>query len=179
MSRKGQTTSLAERVEMGERWKAGQTDPEIAQVMQRPLATVQKWRRRYQQQGRDGLGSQIGRPKKGPLARFPSEMVATIAKMRKTHPGWGPLTILTELGKDPDWAGKVLPSRSRIAAYLKQKNTFLKEIVYARRNPSLEKTFLLFENWDAVAWQVFIRLRAPAPVYEQIFPRGAQPPPTA
>jgi hypothetical protein len=119
MSRKGQTTSLSERVEIGECWKAGQSDPQIAEFMQRPLSTIRKWRRRYQQKGRDGLTSQIGRPRKGPLAAFSGELVADIAQMRKAHPGWGPLTILTELHQSPDWAGKGLPSRSRIAAYLK------------------------------------------------------------
>ena len=47
MSIKGQLTSLAERVEIGERWQAGQSDPHIAQVMQRPLATIRRWRLRY------------------------------------------------------------------------------------------------------------------------------------
>jgi hypothetical protein len=40
--------------------------------------------------------------------------------MRKTHPGWGPLTIRVELEKDPRFVGMRLPSRSRIAAFLKQ-----------------------------------------------------------
>jgi len=119
MSLKGQMTSLAERVEIGERWKAGQSDPQIAQAMQRPLATIRKWRRRYQRQGRQGLSSQLGRPRTGPLSGSCVELVQTIADLRQAHPGWGPLTILTELQKDLRLAGKVLPSRSRIAAYFK------------------------------------------------------------
>jgi hypothetical protein len=46
MARRGQTTSLAERIEIGERWEAGQKDPEIAVVMNLPVWTVRKWRRK-------------------------------------------------------------------------------------------------------------------------------------
>ena len=119
MSRKGQITSLAERVEIGDRCKAGQTDRQIAQALQRPVPTVRKWRRKYQRQGRAGLSSRMGRPKAGPLSRTCGEMVAAITETRQAHRGWGPLTILTELRKDPRFVGKPLPSRSRIAAYLK------------------------------------------------------------
>jgi hypothetical protein len=122
MSIKGQTTCLAERVEIGERWKAGQSDPQIAQAVQRPLSTVRKWRRRYQRQGREGLCSQIGRPRRGALGQFSSDIVAAIAQIRQAHTGWGPLTILTEIGKDPRFVGKPLPSRSRLAAYFKQQS---------------------------------------------------------
>jgi hypothetical protein len=119
MSIKGQTTCIAERVEIGERWKAGQTDAQIAQAMQRPRATIRKWRRRYQRLGRQGLSSQLGRPKTGPLSRSSNELVQAIAQMRQAHPGWGPLTVLTELHKDAHFVGKALPSRSRVAAYFK------------------------------------------------------------
>jgi hypothetical protein len=51
MSIKGQPTSLAERVEIGERWQAGQ-------------------------------------------------VVQAITELRQAHPGWGPLTLLTELQLD-------------------------------------------------------------------------------
>lgn len=121
MSLKGQSTSFAERFEIGERWKAGQSDGEIAQALQRPLSTIRKWRRRNQHQGHAGLSSQIGRPAKGALGQFPSELADQVLQMREAHPGWGPLTILTELQKDTRLAGLRLPSRSRIAAYLKQK----------------------------------------------------------
>ncbi len=42
MSKIGQVTCLAERVEIGERWASGQNDAEIAQWMERPLATIRK-----------------------------------------------------------------------------------------------------------------------------------------
>jgi hypothetical protein len=43
---------------------------------------------------------------------------ATILTLRRTHPGWGPATLLTELRLDPRWRDQPLPSRSRIAALL-------------------------------------------------------------
>jgi hypothetical protein len=39
--------------------------------------------------------------------------------MRDQHPGWGPITLLAELKLRPDYEGKVLPSRARVAAFLK------------------------------------------------------------
>jgi transposase len=121
MSIKGQVTSFAERVEIGRRSEAGEGDREIATALARPIATVRKWRRRYQREGRAGLSSQMGRPPQGALAQFSAEIADEILQMRDAHPGWGPLTILTELKKDVRFARLHLPSRSRIAAYLKEK----------------------------------------------------------
>ena len=122
MSIKGQATSFAERIEIGRRWAAGQSDSEIALALQRPVPTVRKWRRRNQHQGRDGLTSRMGRPATGALGQFPGEIADEILQMREAHSGWGPLTILTELKRDVRFAGLRVPSRSRIAAYLKLKD---------------------------------------------------------
>jgi transposase len=119
MSIKGQNTDLAERIEIGNRWQSGQSDAQIAQELRRPISTIRKWRRRYQQQGQAGLVSPMGRPKGGPLSGFEGDVVAAIARMRQSHPGWGAVTIRIELEKDGQWQGKKLPSRSRIAAYIK------------------------------------------------------------
>ena len=121
MSIKGQVTTFTERVEIGRCWEAGQSDREIALALQRPLATIRKWRRRNQHEGRSGLSSQIGRPATGALGQFPAEIVDEILHMREAHPGWGPVTILVELKKDTRFVGLRPPSRARIAAYLKQK----------------------------------------------------------
>jgi len=115
-------TSLAERIDIGERWAAGQTDPEIAAALNLSVWTVRKWRRRYQRDGRSGLVSRLGRPPTGALGQFPLEMRATIRDLRTDHPGWGPLTLWTELADTPRFTGLRLPSRSRIAAFLKQEN---------------------------------------------------------
>ncbi|MBU0494412.1 MAG: helix-turn-helix domain-containing protein [Chloroflexi bacterium] len=119
---RGRVTSLAERIAIGERWTAGQTDPEIAAALSLSVWTVRKWRRRYQQAGRAGLASRLGRPPTGALGQFPPEIRDTIRAMRAKHPGWGPLTIRTELAGRPYRAGQRSPSRSRIAAYLQQEH---------------------------------------------------------
>ena len=120
MARQGQTTSLAERVEIGERWTAGQKDPEIAVAMNLPVWTVRKWRRKYQREGRSGLSSRLGRPPTGALGQFAVALRDTVRDMRESHPGWGPLTIRTELAGRPYFTGLKLPSRPRIAAFLNQ-----------------------------------------------------------
>jgi putative transposase len=61
----------------------------------------------------------MGRPASGPLGTLPVGMREAILQMRRTHPGWGPTTLLAELRVDPCWADQPLPSRSRIAARLR------------------------------------------------------------
>lgn len=117
----GRSTCLAERLEIVERWQAGETDREIAAAMGCSRWTVRKWRRRYQHEGRSGMASSIGRPKSGALGSFPAPLREAIEKMREAHPGWGPQTLLAELEMDPRFAKQRLPSRARIAAYLKEK----------------------------------------------------------
>lgn len=120
MAKRGQWTTLEERIGISERWEAGQTDPEIAAAMALSVWTVRKWRRQYQQKGRAGLVSRMGRPACGALGQFRSEIRDAVRGMRKHHPGWGPLTIRTELEDDQCFANQRLPSRSRIAAFLNQ-----------------------------------------------------------
>jgi transposase InsO family protein len=118
MLRRGLTTTFQERLEITERAAAGQSDPEIAAALGCSIWTVRKWRRRGQHQGRTGLSSQMGRPISGPLRKLPTGMRDAIVQMRRTHPGWGPTTLLAELRVDPRWTDHPLPSRSRIAALL-------------------------------------------------------------
>jgi transposase-like protein len=122
MVQRGQQTTLAERIEIGERWEAGQTDVEIAQAVGHSFWTIRKWRRKYQHEGREGLASHIGRPAGGALSQYPSHIRNAIRQMREENSGWGPLTILTELERDSRFTGQRLPSRSRIAAFLKQED---------------------------------------------------------
>lgn len=120
MSPKGQVTILEERVSIAERVEAGQSSREIAEALNRPLATVRKWRQRYRQKGRAGLSSQMGRPAKGALASVSAEMKSALLELREQHPGWGAQTLRLEIAKDQRFAGQKIPSRSRIAAYLKE-----------------------------------------------------------
>ena len=120
MVQRGQWTTLQERIEIGERERAKQTDRQIAAAMARSYWTVRKWRRKFEREGRGGLASRMGRPPTGALGHYPDIVRDTIRQMRKDNPGWGATTILTELKDDPRVAGLQLPSRSRIAAFLKQ-----------------------------------------------------------
>lgn len=122
MPQRGQWTTLEERLEIWDRAKTHQNDPQFGRVIGRPRATVRKWRRRAQpqRQGRLGLVSQVGRPAQGALSSFPQALRDTILQMRKNHPGWGPQAILTELEDDEVWREQDLPDRSSIARYLRQ-----------------------------------------------------------
>ncbi len=121
MSLKGQTTTLEERIIIVERTVAGISTREIADELGRPVATIRKWRRKHKQRGRAGLSSQMGRPATGALGTAPAEMKDEILELREQHPGWGAQTLRLEIAKDARFSGLRLPSRSRIAAYLKEK----------------------------------------------------------
>jgi transposase len=121
MKAKGQPTTLAERVIIAESVQAGQSSREIAAALGRPLATVRKWRQRHQRAGRAGLSSQMGRPAGGALATAPTELKSALLTLRERCPGWGAQTLQVEIAKDERFAGLKIPSRARIAAYLKEK----------------------------------------------------------
>lgn len=112
-------TTLQERIEISERAQQHQTDVQIAEAMGWKPGTVRKWRRCAQRQGREGLGSKMGRPPTGPLGHASLELRHALRQLRQAHPGWGPETMRLECQKDSRWQGQRLPSRSRIAAFLK------------------------------------------------------------
>lgn len=120
MKRQGQTTPYAVRVKISELANEGKTDAQIAIELGDNYWTVRKWRRRFQQQGKAGLVSTMGRPVKGALSRFSATVCSVIRRVRAAHPGWGADSILASLIWDEGWSLADLPSRSSIAAYLKQ-----------------------------------------------------------
>jgi len=120
MRQKGQPTTLEERIEIAERASAGESSREIAEALSRPISTVRKWRQKNNRYGRAGLTSHMGRPAEGALAQFSPEMKTAILEMRDQQPGWGPKTLRLELAKEERFAEQKLPSRSRIAALLKE-----------------------------------------------------------
>lgn len=68
---------------------------------------------------RAGLSSKMGRPSSFPMNGFAPSLLSFIKKMRNSHPGWGAITILSELVKDARWSGIALPSSRTIGRYLK------------------------------------------------------------
>ena len=112
-------TTLQQRLEIWERAQRGETDPQIAAAMQLKPETVRKWRRRAQHEGRSGLASRRGRSPRGLLSQASAELRQTVREWREAHPGWGPETLRLECQADPRFQGQPIPSRSRLAAFLK------------------------------------------------------------
>ena len=110
MHQQGQITTFQQRVEIAELAAAGQTDPQIAQLMNCSIYTVRKWRRRFKKEGRTGLSSQMGRPPCGVLSKCSTELKQMIVQLRKDHPGWGPTTLLVALKKTIKGTASYLPS---------------------------------------------------------------------
>jgi len=120
MAVRGQQTTLQQRVAILEQATLGRTDPQIAASVGLAVATVRKWRRLGQRHGRSGLASTMGRPATGALGTVPVALRESIRRMRQDHPGWGPVTILAELQRTSAWADTPLPSRARVAAFLRE-----------------------------------------------------------
>jgi transposase-like protein len=111
-------TSFEQRLAIVELAHAGQTDAEAALAMGLSESVVRKWRRRART-GQAGLVSHLGRPARGPLSQAALGIVDEIRKLRTAHPGWGPLTLRTELARPAFGQRWALPSRTQIAAFLK------------------------------------------------------------
>ena len=152
MGQKGKPTSLEERIEIGERWKEGQKDPEISKAMELSVWTVRKWRRKFQGEGRLGMSPRMGRPPTGALSQYSSDIREKISNLREEHSGWGPITILIELEKDPVFSERKKPSRSSIATYLKQKNYTRKYEKHSELpQPKEKKAKQVHEIWEVDA----------------------------
>jgi len=111
-------TTLEERIQIVALAEAGLTDPQIAKQIGWSIHTVRKWRRRGQREGRSGLATKMGRPRRGALSSYPAEIRDRLVSMRKAHPGWGPKTLHAELKRDPACAGQDIPSISSIGRFL-------------------------------------------------------------
>ena len=79
--------------------------------------TGYKWWNRYQEEGPKGLEDRPRRPDSSP-SRTARAVEALLIELRKAHPTWGPVKLLSVLGKRrPDLQ---LPARSTVAAILKR-----------------------------------------------------------
>lgn len=111
-------TSLQVRLMILDLAQGGCSDRQIAEQLQLSRFTVRKWRRRGQRGGPCALSSAMGRPAKGALSSYAPEVVARLRQWRTAHPGWGALTLRTELGLlDGD---QRLPSTASITRWLRQ-----------------------------------------------------------
>jgi len=119
MGQGNRATTLQQRLEISDRAERGETDPQIATALHLSPATVRKWRRCAQREGRSGLGSHMGRPRTGALGQTSLELRDAARELRLAHPGWGPQTLRLELAHDRRFVGLRIPSRARLAAFLK------------------------------------------------------------
>lgn len=113
-------STLEERIKIVELARQGIKNRQIAEQVGYSEQTVRKWRRRERQQGRAGLGVPQGRPKRGALSQFGTQVGELLEAWRKEHPGWGATTLRTEL-EQVENLPRPLPSRATIARYLADK----------------------------------------------------------
>jgi len=115
----GRETTHQERVEIVQKHLEGNSLRAIAEAMRLDRYTVRGWWRAYRDGGWETLQlKRYARPKKGLLSTFDPLVRYAALRMKWEHPGWGPDVLLYKLGQRPSLAGKELPSRSALAAYL-------------------------------------------------------------
>jgi len=113
-------TTVEERKQMVALAQQGWSTRQIAQHLGYAPSTVRKWRRRYREQGEQGLFSRMGRPKKGPLSTFSPALRQTLLALRRAQPGWGPRSLLAFLRQKAPWQGERLPSPAQVALFLRE-----------------------------------------------------------
>jgi homeodomain-containing protein len=77
----------------------GASVTEVAVLYGVSRKTVHKWLRRYAADGLRGLADRSSRPESCPH-QMPPAVEARVVEMRREHPGWGPRTIRTRLGRE-------------------------------------------------------------------------------
>ena len=88
----------------------GATVVEVARRYGVARQTVHAWLRRYAAAGLGGLADHSSKPASCPH-QIPPPVEARVVALRRAHPGWGPRSILTQLGRE----GIVpLPGRSSV-----------------------------------------------------------------
>ena len=115
-------TTLEERIEILTESEKGEPTWRLEQRMGWRQSTIRKWRLRGQKEGRAGLVSQMGRPKRGSLSSYPAELRDTILRWRQAHPGWGAETLVAELKQHPCFSGQKVPSVASINRFLQERN---------------------------------------------------------
>jgi transposase InsO family protein len=88
----------------------GASVTDVARLYGVSRKTVHKWLRRYAAEGLKGLADRSSRPQSCPHQMTP-QVEARIVEMRREHPGWGPRTIRTHLGRE---GVASLPGRSSV-----------------------------------------------------------------
>ena len=141
-------TLLAERIDILESSEAGEETWRISRRLGWRKSTIRKWRNRGRQLGRVGLVSPMGRPERGALSSFPEEVLTTLLRWRREHPGWGPVTLGKELEQHPAFRGQKLPGPASIGCFLKERG-LTKQYDRHQELPKEEKPIgLPHEVWE-------------------------------
>src|SRR5215217_8297010 len=77
---------------------AGETVKDVAARFGVSRQTLHAWLAKYEVGGLEGLGDRSHRPRSCPH-QMGSLVEVEIARMRTTHPGWGPRRLVFELAK--------------------------------------------------------------------------------
>lgn len=113
-------STLEERATIVALAEAGKTDKQISMATGWCERMIRRWRLRAKRDGRSGLQMELGRPKRGGLSSYATDIRNQLVVWRRGHPGWGPNTLWAELKRDPAWAGHKLPSPASIGRFLKE-----------------------------------------------------------
>lgn len=120
----GQPTPLteAERERIYQGKLQGKTEWEIAAELDRSVHVVHKWCQRIGHEGWHGLRTRKRGPApQGVLSRFDPRVVQTALNLKRTHCRWGADRVRVEMSQGPHLKGLVLPSRSRLSVFFKEK----------------------------------------------------------
>lgn len=117
-----QPLTKAEREQIYEGKLQGKTQADIAQELGRSIYTVRKWWRRVRDEGGPGLACRKrGRKPGGILSTFEAKMVDKALQLKQKHRRWGPDRVLVELAQVEGFSEPMLPHRSRLAQFYKEK----------------------------------------------------------
>lgn len=98
------------------RKKAGANHAAVAQELGCARETVRK---HWQAIRRGRIPRSPGRPATGILSTYPEEVRQQAIQLKRSHPHWGPRTVLVELSAHRSDPAQPLPHRSRLAALFK------------------------------------------------------------
>ena len=114
-------TTHAERVDIVERHRAGETLSAIAMHLDLNRYTVRKWWRAYRDRGWAGLQPKPKGPSKvGPMGRFDPIVKYVALRLKREHPAWGPDMLRLHMSRRPSLQGVRLPKNTALWSYLHQ-----------------------------------------------------------
>jgi transposase InsO family protein len=127
--------------------RAGTRLCQLAEDLHCALITARKWWRH----GRDQTQPRRrGRPAKGILSSYPTELVERAVALKRSHPHWGPANVKLELQEQLRLASADLPSEARLAALFKSR---CPEAVQPRQHTHYPEKPLSTAHYPHQRWQ--------------------------